>query len=981
MVILCDKHPYTYASLMGVHGAGAAFVCLDDTAPTERNRSLIARVRAKAAITTARWASEIDDLVDQIACVDKPYSFQRGRMPTVGELSCTERSWIETDPTALAYVAFTSGTSGAPKGVQVERRSLDRFSAAMEAVTTCNATARVTQGARLSFDAALQQVIMAFTAGATLVPVPDEVRTDGELMCEWLDRQAITHWDSVPSLWALVVGVLGGSAHQRLKKLETVVLGGETLRAADVKVWQRAVPTAALINVYGPTEATINVTAFTVPARFDAEAVPIGYPLDGVEAEIIDAAGARCEPYIVGEIYIRGHQVARGYLNDDAASANAFTTSHDQQRVYRTGDLGYHLVDGSIICTGRRDTQVKINGVRIELAEIESALASVDGVNEALVTVTTPAQGTPIRLAAAVVGAPNCTVAQIRSHIGRMLPASMQPATIVRVQEIPRVPSGKVNTRALQTLFDDRLEASATDDEAGEPALPAVLAACREILGHEIGPSTDLVERGLDSISALRLRTALIGQGIEIDGADLFSHPTAADLSRRSKPVTVQKTDQVSQSLRDRRDTERTTGPVLPTQKPILAAVLGRGRRHGTGLVQEVDHYDRRLDSTVVEIAARELIRRTEAFMASIELTPGSIASLKVDHSAADRFRPTVIEESGGDFGGRVQRLADGAFEDGCDISAAPLLRLCLVRSPERSALIWTMHHLVTDGWSWELASREFCVLYQAISCEGPLPDPKPVPSFDALSSGTGGRPESGDLDSVLASLRDVVSPTAYVDDTRRPAGRCDHKKLLECDVSRPESAALEVAARSDNVTLSAVLLHAAGCAVARVMSHPDICLGLISSGRNVLVPGIADVVAPLARATPIGFRARSETPRSVHRLIQAVLRLESFDVASALEEAGVQQSIRYPQWTFVHQNYRSGIRGATAAKDMGFNATRSYGREAANSALAIVAQPSQHDSMTLRVEYWPSLVHETLARRVLHETYRELRRSAHLHD
>ena len=215
-------------------------------------------------------------------------------------------------------------------------------------------------------------------------------------------RNRITHWDSVPSLWAPVLESLADERTRLgLPDLTTVVLAGEAPRPNDINTWLDSVPNATVINAYGPTEATVDVSVYTVTDHIHFAVVPIGTPLPGVSIHVLDAAQQPCEPHLEGELYIQGPTLAREYLNDPSETAAAFVSvdigDGSVRRLYRTGDLGYRLADGNLVCTGRRDRQTKINGVRIEPAEVELALQSLPGVTQVVACAYSPTpDGAPL---------------------------------------------------------------------------------------------------------------------------------------------------------------------------------------------------------------------------------------------------------------------------------------------------------------------------------------------------------------------------------------------------------------------------------------------------------------------------------------------------------------------------------------------------------------------------------------------------------
>ena len=453
IAVMSSRSPAVYAAMLGIWTAGCVFVPLDPISPLARNEWIVNRVHAKALI--APPATAVD-------------CFERN-LPRLAfnEIHATAISALDSLPNpkedSLAYIMFTSGSSGMPKGVAVSHRSLTTFAHAIAQINRCGADSRVAQSAKLSFDASLQQVLSAFMSGATLFPVPDDVRVRGDFYLNWLRREHITHWDSVPSLWNPVLDALQRGDEQ-LPDLECLVLAGEAPRYDNLNKWKRLLPSARLYNVYGPTEATVDVCAFEVTKDLESGPVPIGQPLSGAELYVVDESGELCEKEQEGELFIGGALVATGYVDDPDLTQLAFFDWTDPsigtRRVFRTGDRALWNRDGDLVCLGRLDDQVKIDGVRVEPAEIEVVLGGLGGVVTAHVVDYRPGGSGPRRLAAMLVTRSTLTTRSVRSALLRLLPMSIVPSRIMFVDRIPTTPNGKVDVRAIRKVAEDASAAS-----------------------------------------------------------------------------------------------------------------------------------------------------------------------------------------------------------------------------------------------------------------------------------------------------------------------------------------------------------------------------------------------------------------------------------------------------------------------------------------------------------------------------------------
>lgn len=966
IVLLADKTAFVYPALLGVLGVNAAFVPLETEAPVNRIRQLIQRTTAKAVVTTAELAAEIDDIVEPILLVDDPLPFQQKHVTPVLGLRPSDTEWRDS-ASDLAYLMFTSGSSGAPKGVAIERHSVDTFAHTMAWITRAAPGARLTQGARLCFDAALQHIVAAFSTGATLVPVPDETRAQGDLMARWLRDNRITHWDSVPSLWAPVLGALGDDqSGGALPDLDTLILAGESPVAADINRWLGLMPHVRLFNAYGPTEATVNATAFQINTAVDGELVPIGSPLPGVDALIVDAAGHVCDPFVEGEIYLGGDGLARGYLEDPGQTEAAFVRFDDgagQRRMYRTGDLGYRQPDGNLVFTGRRDEQVKISGVRVEPTEVESVLRGAPGVVAAAVVGYRPCGSGALKLAAAVVGSTDTEV--LRAHLAGELPVALLPTLLIPVAALPRTPSEKVDHRAVRSLAE-RYRHSPSTNTVDDPALEVVRSVCQRVLGVSVGLDDDLLACGLDSVSGLRLRAELAACGISVRGKDLFAQPTVIRLAGAATKAAVARSEASSEI-----GEVTTEVPLLPSQRPLVTAAAAVPRSSSIGLVQEVHMFGAVLDKDVLVAAAEELVARHDVFRTGLSgdatnrrqciLSPGSVS-----------LSPAICRVDDEIFDEATARIADQEFL-GFDIRHPPLLRLSVALSDQRTALIWTMHHFATDGWSWELVCRDFICLYSALSV-GSMTPRHTGPPLKTLARLDTRMPPGAVLQDLLGDL----SSTVAVSPERSPAvtEATERKGSIEMVLSERETRHIEVAAVQAGVTPSAVVLNAVGAALSRLVAEPDITIGVVSSGRHIPVDAVEKAVAPLARITPVTWHAARSTVKTAHDQLIRAISLEPFDLDAALNAADIPIGLAAPQTTFVSQNYTSGLPEDTQARRLGFDDSRSYSRESAHSDLAIVVHKDPRSGIAIRAEYWPHRIEKAIGCQLLRETRRELLRT-----
>jgi acyl-coenzyme A synthetase/AMP-(fatty) acid ligase len=421
----------------------------------------------------------------------------------------------------LAYVMYTSGSTGEPKGVTIQHRSLCSLARAQELRLGLNSSDHVLLFSSLNFDASVWEMVMAFSKGAGLYLATEEIRLSSSKLIETLRNQAITVAAIPPSLLALTSG-------DEIPALHTVLTGGEACPAEAVAHWGSG---RRFFNVYGPTETTCGVTA--MECSRDKQAPPIGRPMANSQTYILDE---RLQPVpigIAGEIHIGGAGLARGYRKRPDQTAERFVPNpfgEAESRLFRTGDLGRWLADGTIEFLGRNDFQVKIRGYRIELGEIEARLAEHAGVGQAVV-IARDDNGTGKRLVAYYTGE-EAGAESLRAHLSSTLPEHMAPAAFVFLAELPLNLNGKVDRKALPAPEGDAYVARKYEAPVGETET-ALASIWAEMLGvEEVGRHDNFFELGGHSLLGMRLISRLRQTlGVEVSISDLFAQTNLASFA------------------------------------------------------------------------------------------------------------------------------------------------------------------------------------------------------------------------------------------------------------------------------------------------------------------------------------------------------------------------------------------------------------------------------------------------------------------
>ncbi len=510
-------------AMLGVLAAGGAYVPIDPTHPPERVALALQDSSPTVLLTTGRLAGRLD-VPAGVRVVDLDQEWARIR-----RLDGSSPA-VEFRPDQLAYVMFTSGSTGRPKGIAVARQALSNLLQSMAHEPGFAAADRLLALTTMTFDIAGLEMFLPLWAGGSLQIGSRETALDPLVLRRTLERNPITVLQATPTTWRLLVesGWAGTSGLR-------MFCGGEAL-APELA---RALVTrgAELWNLYGPTEATIWSTAKRLEPGF--ERVTIGRAIDRTQTYVLDGAHRLVPQGVVGELYIGGDGLARGYLAARGADAERFATiplGAGAERVYRTGDLARVLPDGDIECLGRSDHQVKVRGVRIELGEIESVLRSAPGVQDAVVVARATA-GEASRLVAYWVGTPEVDPAVVQERARQRLPEAMQPGAWMRLDAFPLNTNGKIDRAALPEPADPGLASTGVRSRALHELSnheARVAAIWRDLLGRrDIGTDDDFFESGGDSLLAVGLRARLRKEfGVELPLTAIFEGPTVARMTK-----------------------------------------------------------------------------------------------------------------------------------------------------------------------------------------------------------------------------------------------------------------------------------------------------------------------------------------------------------------------------------------------------------------------------------------------------------------
>ncbi|PWK14997.1 non-ribosomal peptide synthetase [Tumebacillus permanentifrigoris] len=526
VAVYMQRSAFIYVAILGILKAGAAYVPIDPIFPEERVKTIFEEASIRAAVTLPTQAPVLDELLSSCADFQAYICLNTENAAAQANASASDVSVpvFENDE-RLAYIIFTSGSTGKPKGVELEQRTVVEFIQGIHQIVEPVAPKVVLNATSISFDIFVVESWYALSQGMQIVIANEREHMDPVEIARLITEHQIELLQLTPSRLQLLLNHPTG--REALSKVKMIMVGGEELKLKQLKELQ-VLTTAAIVNVYGPTEATVWATAAVLN---DSTYVKIGAPLRNYTCYILDEQDRLQMIGGIGELVIGGAGLARGYLNNPELTDEKFITSpiDGKERLYRTGDHARWLPNGEIQCLGRRDNQVKVSGYRIELGEIEAALTSHPEISEAAVIVKTDEHGNK-SIAGYLVSDLDWTHSELYEFLKLKLPEYMIPAQFIKVSKLPLTVSGKIDGIALQRMVQQVVAGTAY--RAPENDVQRALAdAWQQILGKEsVGIDDNFFQIGGTSLSGIQL-VALLGDRYTLSINDIFAYPTIAELS------------------------------------------------------------------------------------------------------------------------------------------------------------------------------------------------------------------------------------------------------------------------------------------------------------------------------------------------------------------------------------------------------------------------------------------------------------------
>lgn len=726
-------------------------------------------------------------------------------------------------PEDPCYIIYTSGSTGNPKGVMVCHWAVVNRIQWMQREYPLTPLDRILQKTPCTFDVSVWELIWWFFSGCACYLLPQGGEKDPAVILQWINEQAITVLHFVPSMLELFLEYVQSHPELVNRGRDLLVFSsGEALMAHHVHAFYDAFGDGArLVNLYGPTEATVDVSY--ADCRPDSsEIVPIGRPIDNIRLYVLDCHRNLVPPCVAGELYIAGAGVAQGYVNQPELTASVFKVDSYQEnaRMYKTGDQAAWSEDGKLYYLGRRDKQVKIHGIRVELGEIENVVASCRGVRGLALERVEIRQNSPA-LAAFIVLDEEGSIESIRQMLSDRLPAFMIPEFIIPVESILLTPNGKTDSRAMLEQYMDQIKncsdapiSSFVDDPVSTAVKYAVEATLNVCVCRERDSFYDL---GGNSLSAVRIVNQ-IGKSLdmEVPVSLLLSNPVIVDFV---------------EAIRARRQPDRCLSPIAPCvssdglydvspqQKRLylLHELCNRDTRYNMSISFRING---KLDTNGFQLAIDRLVERHESLRTSFVYCDGVLRqrvhepfSLTIEHYRLHDDSEDAVQS--------VIRQFDRPF---C-LSEAPLFRVGMAAiSCDQCVLMFSMHHIIADGISVKILIRDFTALYNGDQLEPQSVSYKDyVPWHLSFLNSDGYKKQ---MEYWVQRYAGDIPLLAMPTDFSRPCVHTGRGRQIAMELPAADLQALRAFAQANDCSLFIVLLTAYYSLLWRYTGQEDIVVG-----------------------------------------------------------------------------------------------------------------------------------------------------------
>nr|AYM54215.1 amino acid adenylation domain protein [Sorangium cellulosum] len=851
VALVMDRSVAFLVSFVAILRSGGAYVPILPKSPREYARLMLDQAGCRLVLTRSALAAELSAWEMPLAIYEEAASrIERGGPRAAAEGDAADGVRRETPaPDALAYILFTSGSTGVPKGAMVHHGGMfNHLAAKCESLTLTEADV-VAQTTTQSFDVAIWQFLAPLCVGGRVAIFEEESAWYPELFFARIAEERPTVVETVPShLSALTQWVMDRAERPALESVRFLMVTGEAFPAPLAREWHQLFPRIPIVNAYGPTECSDDVTHGFVTAgqALIWPTVPIGRALRGQRLYVLDADLAFVPEGVVGELYVGGRGVGLGYVSDPVKTAAAFVPDPYAEEagalMYRTGDLVREIGGGELLFVGRNDEQVKIRGVRIELGEVESALLLVPHVKAAAAVVVGDGREKELWGFCVMSDPAAWDASSVRDELRRRVPLRLIPSRLLPISELPLTPNGKIDRASLQRQASERVEEPRAIEPPRTEQERGVLELWSEVLGLDagkVGVEDDFFEAGGNSLQSLRLLGRLRKAfGVELTLRQFAEGATVRAVSRRL--ASAASGGGGARALRKvpRDEPLAASGALLgPGRYPLsyaqermwfLSKLEGGEAAYNVALVLDLEG---RVDVDCLRGALDDVMARHTALRLRIVESDGE--AYQREGASELALEHELVAESGAREA--VERELRRGFRVGD--AEQPLLRAVLFERPgPKYTLLWVFHHAIVDGWSVEILERELGEAY-ASRLRGGRASWAELP-YDYIDYAVWQREHLTQevMDRHLSYWRSYLGGELPVlalpaDRPRKPV-KSFAGDTYEQELGPELSSALKRYAQRARVTLFVTLLGAYGLLLTRLGGQREVVIGTPHAGR-----------------------------------------------------------------------------------------------------------------------------------------------------
>jgi len=776
----------------------------------------------------------------------------------------------------IAYLLYTSGSTGNPKGVIQTHGNVLHFVKSYIKKLSLTEKDRLTLFSAFSHDAAVMDIYSGLLSGATLYPLNIRQQIDIGKLAEWLEKEEITIWHSVPTLYRYFTNVLTGK--ESFDKLRFIVLGGESVIEHDVLTYRKYFKNSLLMNLYGQSESSYN-SSYIIGMDTPFKKMILGEPVEETEILVINKDREEVAPLEIGEIVVASRYLAKGYWKEKEKTEKVFEQHPELNRLYWTGDMGRLLEDDSIEFMGRKDFQIKIRGFRVELGEIESQLLKHPLVKEAVVLGKEDLGGEKY-LCAYIVGHEKLPVLEIKEYLKKELPEYMIPSYFIQLDEMPLTPNGKLDRKALPTP-DKNMNIRAEYEPPRNEIEEKLVNIWEEVLGIDnIGINHSFFELGGHSLKATNMAAKIFRElNVEVPLREIFKTPTIKGIAEYIKGME----ENIYASIAAIEEKEYY--PASSAQKRIYT--LQQFEIKSTAYnMPKIMIIEGMLDKKRLEGSFKKLIERHESLRTSFELIDEAIVQ-KVHKEAAFSVDYIEIGE------GQTDEIVKGYIKP-FDLGKAPLLRVGLIKLAEdKHILMADMHHIISDGVSMGILTKEFAELYGGKELPELRIQYKDYAAWqnEMISSEVMKKQEEHWLNTFHGEIPVLNLPT----DFPRPSLQSFEGDRIGYSINKEIIEGIRRIAKETGTTMYMVLLAGFNILLSKYSGQEDIIVGSPIAGRHHtdFTNIIGMFVNTLAmRNYPIGSKTAKEFIEEVKTNALKAYENQDYQFEELVEKIGVKRDL-----------------------------------------------------------------------------------------